>query len=118
MLWKSIALRVYNKTANYINIDGEFQKKYSIYAFMVYNLMETIYDKHIRDDESRINFLFRKKTDLFWKTWEPIIKEEYNLHRAWFDHEPNKANFKEDFKKFINSLDGGPVRKEEKVKID
>jgi hypothetical protein len=64
--------------------------EYSAYAFMVWNFVETIYDRcqgwskrHLRE------------------TWYPIISSENALHRRWFDLPENRSRFKQSFVDFI-----------------
>lgn len=54
--------------------DEEKKKKYEIYAFMVWNFVETIRDRCC-DDEDLIAI------------WDPIIHLEYEIHGAWFRQE-------------------------------
>ncbi|HEV2963816.1 MAG TPA: hypothetical protein VG649_18455 [Candidatus Angelobacter sp.] len=66
------------------------QREYEIYAFMIWNFLETVFDrchkhKHLRD------------------TWYPIISAENTLHRKWFDERANRTRFKQAFIAFIES---------------
>jgi len=63
--------------------------KYDIYAFMVWNFLETIYDRCQRD----VNLQ---------KTWYPIIETESQLHREWFSQAENRQKFKHEFWDFID----------------
>jgi len=67
--------------------DDRLRLKYELYAFLVWNVCETIYD--------------RKSNGDFFKTWECIIKVENDLHRNWLDYEKNHCRFKKDFIAFI-----------------
>lgn len=58
---------------------GDDRLKYEVYAYIVWNACETVYDRTKGDDEN-------------WKTWEPIIVEENDLHRQWFDDNTTKAD--------------------------
>jgi hypothetical protein len=67
-------------------------REYDVYAFMVWNFVETIFDRcqgwsrrHLRE------------------TWYPIIASENALHRAWFDLPENRCKFKERFGRFIDA---------------
>jgi hypothetical protein len=60
--------------------------KYDCYAYMAWNICETIYD--------------RKDKPLF-KTWLPVIVEEDKLHRKWFDNPENFHKFKDEFRTYI-----------------
>lgn len=62
--------------------DKEFIKKakeYDVYAFIVFNFLETIHD---RCDENR--YLYRFPDKRLLNTWRGIIGEEYRLHHKWF----------------------------------
>jgi hypothetical protein len=68
--------------------DPTKQREYEVYAFMIWNFLETVYDrcqgwskKHLRT------------------TWYPIIAAENTLHRMWFDK--NRPKFKKPFCDFI-----------------
>ena len=75
-------LRDSDKTNNFKELETEKKLKYETYAYLVWNLCETIYD--------------REKID---KTWLPVIEEEKRLHFEWLKENPNK--FKDEFIKFI-----------------
>ena len=64
--------------------------EYDIYAFMVWNFLETIYDSC-------------KKDKVLCKTWYPIINVENMKHRVWFDDSNNKIRFKKVFLDFIQN---------------
>lgn len=67
---------------------AEQKAKYDIYAFMVWNFLETIYDRCRRDCYLR-------------RTWYPIVETENLLHRKWFDRPENRKKFKVAFHRFI-----------------
>jgi hypothetical protein len=67
---------------------GNDRIKYEAYAFIVWNICETIAD---RENEGRL-----------FETWEPVLRAEADLHRAWFDKKENQGKFKPKFRKFIN----------------
>jgi len=70
---------------------SEDQKiEYDIYAFMVWNFLEAIYDRC-------------EKNKRLCCTWYPVIDAENQKHREWFDHPDNKPKFKDDFHVFIRS---------------
>jgi len=75
-------LRNPEKTTNYKTLTGEDRLRYETYAYLVWNLCETIYDRKMLD-----------------KTWMPVIVEEKRLHLSWLKDNPNK--FKPEFKKHI-----------------
>jgi hypothetical protein len=62
----------------------EQREKYDIYAFMVWNFLEAIYDKCMKDKNLK-------------ETWLPIIGVEGQLHSTWFKHKENKDKFKSSF---------------------
>jgi hypothetical protein len=64
--------------------------QYELYAFMSWNICETIYD--------------RKPNKKFFKTWECIIKVENKLHRKWFDMDENHCRFKKEFIEYVRQL--------------
>ena len=63
-------------------------KEYNLYAFMVWNFLESIYDRCERDKRLRV-------------TWYPVIDAENRLHRAWFDCLDNRHKFKDEFRRFV-----------------
>ena len=75
--------------------------EYDIYAFMVWNFVESIVDRCSGNKN-------------LCKTWDPIIVHESNLHREWFSNPQNFPKFKEEFRKRINSCYFGEnlIRKE------
>lgn len=76
-------------TKDYINrFSGDELLSYQIYAFISWNICETIYDR-----------CCGKKA--LWQTWEPIIVTENQLHRRWFDNPDNFHKFKEEFRQYI-----------------
>jgi len=62
--------------------------EYDIYAFMIWNFLETIYD---RCEENRH----------LCATWYPILSFESMKNRDWFDRPDNKCKFKDGFHEFI-----------------
>lgn len=65
--------------------------QYDLYAFMVWNFIETIVDR-----------CHGKKT--LAETWSPIILVEAKKHYAWFVKPENKEKFKDSFRKHILEL--------------
>lgn len=61
--------------------------KYETYAFMTWNLCETIYDQ--------------RENEALYRTWLPIVKVENRRHRAWFEIEENRLGFKREFQQFV-----------------
>ena len=62
--------------------------EYDVYAFMVWNFIETIYDKCQNDRTLK-------------ETWGCIIIEEGQRHREWFLRAENKPKFKDRFHRYI-----------------
>ena len=60
---------------------------YEQYAYAAWNIVETIFDR-------RGKLLLRR-------TWDPVIKEENRLHRAWLNQPENRHKFKEKFLDFM-----------------
>lgn len=87
-------LRDYDRTSKYyrLSANDEFRLKYETYAYMVWNLLETIFD---RQPERSGRFHIAP-------TWVPVIIEENRLHYAWFKH--NLRLFKEPFQRFVTGL--------------
>ncbi len=87
-------MRDHDKTAAYYRMppDDVFVKRYNIYAYMSWNVVETIFDKqkgHLgKEGEFHLD-----------PTWEPVLKEENRLHYTWFTH--NLDLFKEPFQEFV-----------------
>tara|TARA_B100000513_G_scaffold162238_1_gene79016 strand:+ start:95 stop:541 length:447 start_codon:yes stop_codon:yes gene_type:complete len=69
----------------------EEMKQYGLYAFMMWNFLEAIYDRCLKDDELK-------------ETWTPIIKSEGERHIAWLRDEGNSKNFKQDFITYIDTV--------------
>jgi hypothetical protein len=64
--------------------------EYDIYAYVVWNFIETVYDYCMKDEELR-------------KTWYPAMEAENRLHRAWFNDTANHHKFKAEFHKFVKA---------------
>ena len=64
------------------------QQEYEIYAFMIWNFLETVYDRCHQHKQLR-------------DTWYPIISAENILHRKWFEEAVNRTRFKQAFVAFI-----------------
>jgi hypothetical protein len=65
---------------------------YGAYAFMVWNFVETIFDRCQGWSKRRLR-----------ETWYPIIAAENALHREWFDLPENRRRFKQRFIRFIEA---------------
>jgi hypothetical protein len=68
--------------------DAKKQHEYDVYAFLVWNFIETIYDKCQSDNTLK-------------ETWDCIIIAEGRLHKEWFLRPENRPKFKERFHKYI-----------------
>jgi hypothetical protein len=68
------------------SLDEETQ--YNTYAFIVWNFLESIYDRCMLDHDLQ-------------KTWFPIIEAERKIHLPWIQEDENRAKFKVEFLKFI-----------------
>ena len=66
--------------------------QYGAYAFMVWNFLETIFDRCQGWSKRRLR-----------ETWFPIIAAENALHREWFDLPQNRRRFKQRFVRFIEA---------------
>ena len=73
---------------NPASLDGEKKKKYDSYAFMVWNFIETIYDRCGANQHLRL-------------TWCPIMEYEASLHRDWLERPENARKFKQKFLQFV-----------------
>ncbi len=84
-------LREYDSTSNYYKSkDTLYRRKYNIYAFMCWNLIETIFD-HQKEQNERFKH---------HETWNRIMREENRLHYTWFKH--NTRLFNPEFQNFVN----------------
>lgn len=80
--------------------DPTRQREYDAYAFMVWNFVETVFDR----SQGWGNKSLRE-------TWYPIIEAENALHRQWFDLPANRSKFKPHFCNFIEKqYPSGPAR--------
>jgi hypothetical protein len=66
--------------------------QYGAYAFMVWNFVETIFDRCQGWSKRRLR-----------ETWYPIIAAETALHREWFEVPENRRRFKQRFVRFIEA---------------
>jgi hypothetical protein len=62
--------------------------EYDIYAFMVWNFLEAVYDRCEHDKQ-------------LCSTWYPVVAVENHRHRTWFDRPDNRSKFKSAFHSFI-----------------
>lgn len=70
--------------------DASRQREYDAYAFMVWNFVETVFDRCQGWGKKRLR-----------DTWYPVIEAENGLHRKWFDVPENRRKFKEHFCQFM-----------------
>jgi hypothetical protein len=66
--------------------------EYDAYAFMVWNFVETVFDRCQGWSRRRLR-----------ETWYPVIAAENALHRGWFEVPENRRKFKERFVRFIQA---------------
>jgi hypothetical protein len=66
------------------------ETQYNTYAFIVWNFLESIYDRCMLDHTLQ-------------KTWFPIIEAERKIHLPWIQEDENRAKFKAEFLKFIDN---------------
>jgi len=72
-----------------IERDVEQTTEYNVYAFIVWNFLESIYDRCMLDSELKT-------------TWFPIIQAERSIHLAWIQDNENRTKFKAEFLRFID----------------
>ena len=76
-------------TRDYKNkFKGDELRSYETYAFMSWNICETIYARC-------------KGHEQLWCTWQPVMVAENKLHRRWFDEDENFHKFKERFRQYV-----------------
>jgi hypothetical protein len=63
---------------------------YDIYAWMVWNFVETIYDRCGQHKHLVV-------------TWRPVIIVANSVHGGWFNRPDNNDKFKEKFREFIRN---------------
>jgi hypothetical protein len=68
---------------------AEQEVEYDIYAFIVWNFLESIYDRCMLDHDLQ-------------KTWFPIIQAERKIHLPWIQEDENRVKFKAEFLSFID----------------
>lgn len=69
--------------------------EYELYAFIVWNFLESIYDRCMSDDALKT-------------TWFPIIGAESQIHLSWIKNPKNRIKFKDEF---LNFIDGNKFKK-------
>jgi hypothetical protein len=71
--------------------DPAVAREYDAYAFMIWNFVETVYDRCQGWSKRRLR-----------DTWYPVITEENARHRTWFNRPENRRKFKAHFGRFID----------------
>ena len=80
------------KTENYKkSFTGDCLIKYDAYAYMVWNVCETIYDRTMHHDANKA-------------TWEPVINAEMRIHSQWIKDAENHHKFKKEFVDYVLKL--------------
>jgi hypothetical protein len=75
-----------------VSRDARTAREYEAYAFMVWNFIETVFDRCQGWSKRGLR-----------ETWYPVIAEENARHRAWFDIPENRRKFKDRFARFIET---------------
>jgi hypothetical protein len=75
-----------------VSRDPSKAREYDAYAFMVWNFVETVFDRCQGWSKRRLR-----------ETWYPVIAEENARHRDWFNRPQNRRKFKEPFCRFIDA---------------
>jgi len=83
--------------------DKKFVTRYNIYAYLMWNCLETFYDL-----SSHEGLFHRNKSKIIDDTWIPVIIEENKIHYNWFKQ--NQRLFKEEFQNYINQLNDVVIR--------
>lgn len=77
-------------TLNYrVAFQGDELHKYQTYAYMVWNVCESIVDR--REDKK------------LFATWKPVVDAEYRRHHAWLNDTENHHRFKTEFMTYIQT---------------
>jgi hypothetical protein len=69
-------------------LTGEKREKYDAFAFIVWNFLETIYDRCSGNEK-------------LMRTWRPIFRTESELHTKWFEAPENHGKFKDEFRDYV-----------------
>ncbi len=75
-----------------VSPDPSKAREYDAYAFMVWNFVETVYDRCQGWSKRRLR-----------ETWYPVIAAETARHRDWFNLPQNRRKFKQPFCQFIDA---------------
>lgn len=73
-----------------IQKDEDQEQEYGIYAFIMWNFLEAIYDRCELDRDLQ-------------KTWYPILEAESDAHKPWLEKDGNRKKFKNEFLEFIEN---------------
>lgn len=100
--------KVTNNYTNHFQGNGKENEiiEYENYAYMVWNICETMCDNSVYYDEVKRGFInyHKLEKDENWISWFPSFKYEVELHHAWFSDSNNKSKFSEQFIKLIEIL--------------
>ena len=103
------AFRNPGKTGDYFNFPPDVRAAYETYAYMVFNVCETIADglsfyEHRRRQfmetlETIVRFFLPITADRGWlrKTWLPVLVAEKQLHGTWLQDQKGGVCFKQEF---------------------
>jgi len=91
--------------------DKKFVTRYNIYAYLMWNCLETFYDL-----SSKEGLFHKNKSKIIDQTWIPVIIEENKIHYNWFKQ--NQRLFKEEFQNYINQLNDVVIRQGTIAELD
>lgn len=104
-------------TANYLGLSGSQRAAYETYAYLVFNVCETIADgldlymPPRKQVLSLVDWIFGPVVPLIAdrkllrKTWKPVLVAEKRLHRAWLSAQEGGVRFKREFLELMRSYD-------------
>ncbi|MDZ4790784.1 MAG: hypothetical protein SGJ17_06165 [Hyphomicrobiales bacterium] len=72
--------------------------KYKIFAFIVWNFLESVYDT---SQTGKADWI--EDPENIWGAWKGVVMVEGRLHSSWLKDASNQANFKEEFLNFIRN---------------
>jgi hypothetical protein len=75
-----------------VSRDPRKAREYDAYAFMVWNFVETVFDRCQGWSKRGLR-----------ETWYPVIAAENARHREWFNVPQNRIKFKDRFARFIEA---------------
>lgn len=112
---ESPALLDPDRTRNYRNLSPQEKAAYEAYAYMVFNVCETIADgldlykrrrRPVMDAvEDLVRLVIPEVADRRWlqKTWRPVLVAEKALHRQWLEDQAPGVRFKKEFLDLMRS---------------